>query len=633
MQYELGLRMGGTDRWFSPGTSVTVGRSPNADVKSTNSQVSREHARFAVHDGSWILEDLSSSRGTFSEDGARITRFAIARPLVVWLGGIGQGDRVEVLLRSIAAASPTAGARTGSGPDIVVRLAGQDRRFTPDRVVSIGRGDGVDVGTDNPYVSHEHARLRLDGGTWVLEDAGSKRGIYQNGSRIPRLAISGPVIVWLGDPAAGAELQLTPRVTSGAGTPGGPLPAVVQAPVGQSTVMRLMKANTRRTVAIAAAVAVLVGGVVGIIVANRGGSPGEPNLQALKRATVLITDVKSNPQNASRGSGTIISKDGLILTNDHVAAIGNPAAPGLGPAYLEPPEDVDKAIPLVIYMTGGTDKPVEAKYLAHQVVADGYLDFAILQIDSTVDGAAVDSTSLDLPFIPVGDSNKITAGDPLWVLGFPGVSETTSVSVTRGLVESFIKDSRTVDPRTWINTDAVIAPGNSGGLAADAAGRLIGVPSAHAPIPGVVIGKIRAIDLALPLIEAARQGKPYDQYRFTKALGGTEKLSVAGWQMGESEGCSGQTVTSYGAGTTAIYPQIEYAGMSPGIDVLIMLREPGGESLPIDAFQWTAENGTEGCFVEPLGSQNDLPSGAYLVEVFAGPNYELGADSTVLVGG
>jgi S1-C subfamily serine protease len=217
------------------------------------------------------------------------------------------------------------------------------------------------------------------------------------------------------------------------------------------------------------------------------------------------------------GSGSIISPDGLILTNAHVV---------LPDKYYEITE-------LQVGLTTSDDHPPEMSYLAEVLQADPLLDIAVIRLKSDLDGHSIDFENLDLPFVPIGDSEGLRLGDPLTILGYPGIGGDT-ITLTRGEVSGFTADSGRGD-RAYIKTSATIAGGNSGGLVANAAGELIGVPTqlgyggedefvdcrvlADTNRDGLIdendncvptggfINALRPVSLALPLIEAAERGE------------------------------------------------------------------------------------------------------------------------------
>ncbi len=237
------------------------------------------------------------------------------------------------------------------------------------------------------------------------------------------------------------------------------------------------------------------------------------------------------------GSGTIISPDGLILTNAHVA--------------YDTSYQIEQ---LVIRMTEEQDAPPVDRYLAKVIQVDTDLDLAVLYIASDLNGYTVDHASLNLPAVPLGDSNTLQLGDQITILGYPGIGGET-ITLTRGEVSGFTAETG-YGNRAFIKTSATIAGGNSGGLAVNESGQLVGVPTqvgagddsdivdcrpladtnrdgyiddydACIPIGGY-INALRPIALAMPLIDAARSGQM--------------NVTAENAPMGSSFAPSGQTI-------------------------------------------------------------------------------------------
>ncbi len=141
----------------------------------------------------------------------------------------------------------------------------------------------------------------------------------------------------------------------------------------------------------------------------------------------------------SLGSGVIVTKDGYILTNNHV---------------------VDGADEVKVSLA--KDKK---EYTAKIAGRDPKTDIAVLKIDAT-----------DLPFVTFADSDKIEVGDVVLALGNPfGIGQT----VTMGIVSAVGRGGMGIEAyEDFIQTDAAINPGNSGGALVDAEGRLIGINTA-----------------------------------------------------------------------------------------------------------------------------------------------------------
>lgn len=223
-------------------------------------------------------------------------------------------------------------------------------------------------------------------------------------------------------------------------------------------------------------------------------------LDVAKAATVLL--VAETTDDAGRdvrysGSGSIISRDGLILSNAHVA---QPTAPGLAEYYGD--SGIDDPRYVLVALVEGSDAAPE--YRARPVEVDGLKEAAVVRIYATADGDRVRRTDLDLPTMALGDSDDLESGDDVTVLGFPGISGSSRLTVTKGVISTFI-DRDDLGPRSEIDTEARIAPGNSGGAAIDNDARIIGTPSAlfGERNSTVVSGRIRPINLVLDLIEAA----------------------------------------------------------------------------------------------------------------------------------
>jgi S1-C subfamily serine protease len=355
------------------------------------------------------------------------------------------------------------------------------------------------------------------------------------------------------------------------------------------------------------------------------------------------------------GSGTILTSSGVILTNAHVAS---PASQG--DAENEPDA-------LGIAIIASEDKPPVASYLAKVLAVDGYMDLAVIQIVSTIDGADVDTSGLNLPFVELGDSNQTHVGDHLNIFGFPGIGGDT-ITFTEGSVSGFISEDQLGD-RAWIKTDATIAGGNSGGLAADDRARIIGVPTIAAsggsgevtdcrqiqdtngdgtinkddsciPIGGF-INALRPIELARSLIDTAQAGKEYvSPYRLpgqaTEAGSGEEAATGFVWldtANSSAETCdwSEDIVDAYASPAICIATVFEYSGMTNGEPVreLWYLNDEAVSEYPF-SWEWDAE----GRFATYLPNDGDpMPPGEYHLEMYAGQDDHLiGTSDKVVVG-
>src|SRR6185503_17345211 len=179
--------------------------------------------------------------------------------------------------------------------------------------------------------------------------------------------------------------------------------------------------------------------------------------------------VYRTPPQRGVGSGVIVTKDGYILTNNHV---------------------VDDADSVKISLQDGRE------FTAKVVGKDPKTDVAVLRVDAK-----------DLPAIDIADSDKIEIGDLVLAVGNPfDIGQT----VTMGLVSATSRGTLGLDYEDFIQTDAAINPGNSGGALVDAEGRLIGINTAILSRSGgnQGIGFAIPVNLARSVMESiVREGR------------------------------------------------------------------------------------------------------------------------------
>ena len=154
-------------------------------------------------------------------------------------------------------------------------------------------------------------------------------------------------------------------------------------------------------------------------------------------------DYQNHPRlQMGSGSGVIISKDGYIVTNNHV---------------------IENAQTIEIGLND------DRKYEAKLVGTDPTTDIALLKIDADV----------DLPYLTFSNSDDVRLGE--WVLAVGNPFNLTS-TVTAGIVSAKSRSIGIINERTaiesFIQTDAAVNPGNSGGALVNIAGDLVGINSA-----------------------------------------------------------------------------------------------------------------------------------------------------------
>lgn len=165
------------------------------------------------------------------------------------------------------------------------------------------------------------------------------------------------------------------------------------------------------------------------------------------------------------GSGVIISPDGYIITNNHV---------------------IENAKELEITLNNNEI------YEAELVGTDPKTDIALLKINGTN----------NFPYIPFGDSDKVRLGEWVLAVGNPFNLKST---VTVGIISAKARNLNDFDntPSSFIQTDAAVNRGNSGGALVDVQGNLIGINTAITSETGSYVGYSFAVpsNIARKVIE------------------------------------------------------------------------------------------------------------------------------------
>ncbi|MEO7310273.1 MAG: trypsin-like peptidase domain-containing protein [Chitinophagaceae bacterium] len=164
------------------------------------------------------------------------------------------------------------------------------------------------------------------------------------------------------------------------------------------------------------------------------------------------------PEQRASGSGVILTDDGYIVTNNHV---------------IENADEINVTL---------NNKQI---YKAELVGTDPSSDLAVLKIAGT-----------NLPYMVLGNSDEVKLGQWCLAIGYP---LTLDVTVTAGIISAKARNiginaRKSNSPiESFIQTDAAVNPGNSGGALVDTDGRLIGINSAIASPTGSYAGYSYAI--------------------------------------------------------------------------------------------------------------------------------------------
>ncbi|HUH28847.1 trypsin-like peptidase domain-containing protein [Gelidibacter sp.] len=172
----------------------------------------------------------------------------------------------------------------------------------------------------------------------------------------------------------------------------------------------------------------------------------------ISRAPMTLQDLfmgrNTERAQVGTGSGVIISPDGYIITNNHVITGAQQISIALNNNRI---------------------------YTAELIGTDEKTDIALLKIDADE----------DLPFATFGDSDQAKVGE--WVLAVGNPFNLTS-TVTAGIISAKSRDLSGVNAQSFIQTDAAVNPGNSGGALVNTRGELIGINTAITSQTGSYIG-------------------------------------------------------------------------------------------------------------------------------------------------
>ncbi|MEM9918567.1 MAG: trypsin-like peptidase domain-containing protein [Bacteroidota bacterium] len=169
-------------------------------------------------------------------------------------------------------------------------------------------------------------------------------------------------------------------------------------------------------------------------------------------------DFFGGPQKKGSGSGVIISNDGFIVTNNHVVEFAD-------------------EVEVTLYDNRA--------FMAKVIGTNPQTDLAVLKIDAD-----------RLPTLEFADSDAAQVGE--WVLAVGNPFDLTS-TVTAGIISAKGRNINIINSNTgiesFIQTDAAVNPGNSGGALVDAEGRLLGINTAIATQTGSYAGYSFAIPI------------------------------------------------------------------------------------------------------------------------------------------
>ena len=279
--------------------------------------------------------------------------------------------------------------------------------------------------------------------------------------------------------------------------------------------------------------------------------PANPVLQRMFPGIIIGPPLKRREQ--SLGSGVILGANGYVLTNNHV---------------IQGAQEIE----IVLYDGGATRAKV--------IGVDAETDLAVLKIDAP-----------NLPSIAIADKTPLNVGDVVLAIGNPfGLGRT----VTMGIVSALGRQLKLSTYEDFIQTDAAINRGNSGGALVNAHGELVGINSDIVSPTGGSVG----IGFAIPVSTAKAV---LDQIVAHGRV-------IRGWLGAEyADPASMQTpCAAHGVCVVGIYANgpAALAGLKPGDTLLALDGQPIANQLELRNREANLAPGTK---VQLSGERNGAP--------------------------
>ena len=360
----------------------------------------------------------------------------------------------------------------------------------------------------------------------------------------------------------------------------------------------------------------------------------QSDLERIESATVFIMQASNEENNLiihCIGSGTIVSRSGLILTNAH-NTITNEACPG----NL-----------LIVAFAQRTDEAPIPRYRAEVVQANSGVDLALLRINEQFDGRPIEAGTLALPFVELGSSAQIALDDTIVVVGYSGIGD-EAVDTRRGTISGLAEEPNSTQGPSWLRTRAEIPGPMSGGGAYNQAGQLVGIPTT-APLrnpeagvncipiqdtngdglvnasdlcipSGSFINALRPVDFARPLLRAASLGLTVDtpqEAPIQTVSSGVPSFGRLFFAPSVNEaGMPSRVISRLPAGSNSLYLFFDYQNMTPETVYELRVTVDGipNQSFSLAPVRWSG--GQSGLWY--IGSSDQpWPNGVYSFTLFA----------------
>lgn len=219
--------------------------------------------------------------------------------------------------------------------------------------------------------------------------------------------------------------------------------------------------------------------------------------------------VKIEADNAN-GSGIVFtdSEDLFVLTNRHI---------------------VEGSYDFLINALSNINESAKPMFNATLMAFSPDFDFAILAIETSINGRSIEAQNYicdrgrrDVCFQDINLNpplNNLTRGQDIGILGFPAIGYNELIYTSGSISSIKFEEYEQKRSLVWIRTNADMAPGNSGGLAFDTEGNIIGIPTSVStePVTGGRLGNILSLDIINNAVESGNLLSDWSSYTSTLA--------------------------------------------------------------------------------------------------------------------
>ena len=333
------------------------------------------------------------------------------------------------------------------------------------------------------------------------------------------------------------------------------------------------------------------------------GAADDPTARFFGKPKEETPESKDRERTMGLGSGVIITQDGWIVTNSHVAHLQSGKLADLFSVELHD----------------------RRRFPARLAGVDRATDIALLKIDTT-----------GLAILPIADSDSVKTGDLVFAVGNPFK---VGMTATMGMVSATKRTINLIGSggyESFIQTDAAINPGNSGGALVDASGRLVGINTA---IYGGTGGNV-GIGFAVPtnlmrqiIIRLAEDGKVVRGFFGLQTTDVTSEKATT-LKLPKVSGALVMEVMPGGPAATAGLKTddvILSAGGQPvetrgDLRIALSLVKPGGTIAVEYARAGVTQSGTLAAVAEPT----EADTGAFSLAALPGVKFRVGKTGLVV---